>query len=169
MPLTNAHAKHIVTIEGPFNGGRTHAGATGHGEQPRQPVRFCTPGFCGRPLTGACQGGTTWLPAAAQKPSTATSAAAPVINLLSGWCSASPGAAGIRFGNPLQQGYLPAYFQQMAFPQPLPHQRLTNDSRPEKREGLPPRPLLGGGTDLLVQMPGRCSTAPSYRCSPSPH
>ena len=153
MPLANAHGKHIVTIEG-LNGEELtpvqQAMVDCHGSQ----CGFCTPGFVVS-LTGALL--------RAERPGYRQLLKAIDGNICrcTGYKSIERAVQRIAEALPeeaygletlLQQGYLPAYFRQMAANLATINEP-ANDSRPEKEPATTAPLYLGGGTDLLVQMP----------------
>ncbi|MCB9296271.1 MAG: FAD binding domain-containing protein [Lewinellaceae bacterium] len=153
MPLANAQGRHVVTIEG-INGAELtpvqQAIADCHGSQ----CGFCTPGFVVS-LTGTLLGG--------RRPGYGQLRQAIDGNICrcTGYKSIERAAQRIAEELPaadyglealIREGYLPAYFRDMAA-------RLAAIADPT-RQGLPEEetasaaPLfLGGGTDLLVQAP----------------
>ena len=153
MPLANAHGRHIVTIEG-LNGEELtpvqQAMVDCHGSQ----CGFCTPGFVVS-LTGALLG--------EERPGYAQLHKAIDGNICrcTGYKSIERAAQRIAEELPkegygletlIREGYLPAYFGQMA----AKLAALAAPSRtvlPEEEPATAPPLFLGGGTDLLVQKP----------------
>ncbi|MCO6488348.1 MAG: FAD binding domain-containing protein [Phaeodactylibacter sp.] len=160
MPLANAHGRHIVTIEG-LNGEALtpvqQAIVDCHGSQ----CGFCTPGFVVS-LSGALLGG--------RRPDYTRLIRAIDGNICrcTGYKSIERAVERIADELPkedygletlIREGYLPAYFRDMA-------ERLAALADPADT-GLPEEepagaaPLfLGGGTDLMVQAPGKVKDSP---------
>ena len=155
MPLANAHAKHIVTIEG-LNGAELtpvqQAMVNSYGSQ----CGFCTPGFVVS-LTGALLD--------AERPGYKQLRKAIDGNICrcTGYKSIERAVQYISEGLPkeeygletlIRQGYLPAYFQQMAAQLAgIPHPGWK--SLPEGELTATDALFLGGGTDLMVQAPAK--------------
>ncbi len=182
MPLANAHGKHIVTIEG-LNGAELspvqQAMVDCHGTQ----SGFCSPGFVGSlvhplqqaltdhhgPQCGFSPPGFVFPLAgallASRKPGYGQLWQAIDGNICrcTGYKSIERAVRRIADGLPdegcgletlIGQGYVPAYFRQIparlaAIAKPLPAEAAL----PAKETAAPPPLFLGGGTDLLVQIP----------------
>lgn len=153
MPLANAHGRHIVTIEGLNREELTpvqQAMVDCHGSQ----CGFCTPGFVVS-LSGALLNG--------KRPGYAQLLRAIDGNICrcTGYKSIERAVQTIADELPeqdysletlIREGYLPAYFGQMA--ENLAALHGGAPAQPSGQEPATAAPLfLGGGTDLLVQAP----------------